>query len=83
MIGGATIISFNRWASKVCHTHTDPRGPGSYTVMTYQGNKKKLSIIGAYISVQKGNKAGDNTLYTQQKMLLEKEAIKNKQYGNP
>lgn len=79
LIGGAAIISFNHWASKVCHTQHDPRGHGTFTVTTYQGkNGKKLSIIGAYISVIKGSAAGDNTLYHQQITLMEKQAIKDK-----
>jgi hypothetical protein len=84
LTGGAAILSLNHWASKVCNTSTDPRGHGSYTVTTYQGkNRKKLSIIGAYISVLKGGKAGDNTLHTQQMTLLERQAMQNNTIWEP
>jgi hypothetical protein len=84
LTGGAAILSFNQWASKVCNTSTDPRGHGSYTVTIYQGkNRKKLSIIGAYISVLKGGKAGDNTLHTQQMTLLERQAMHNNTIWEP
>jgi hypothetical protein len=41
LISGTAILSFNQWASKVCNTQTDPRGQGTYAVMTYQGKNGK------------------------------------------
>ncbi len=78
LIGGAAILSFDLWASKVCETRIDPRGHGTYAVTTYQGkNGRKLSVIGAYISVLKGKQVGDNTLHAQQITIMENQAIKD------
>ncbi len=44
LIGGTAILSFNQWASKVCHTQTDPRGQGTYSVTTYQGKNGKKTF---------------------------------------
>jgi hypothetical protein len=80
LIGGAAIFTLDHWASKVASTSIDPRGHGTYSVTTIQGkNGSKLSIIAAYISVQKGEAYGPNTLYAQQQTLMEQHAIKNGQ----
>ncbi len=77
LIGGAAILSLNHWASKVCSTYSNPRGHGTFTTTTYKGkNGKMLTLICAYISVQKGSYIGENTLYNQQTMLMEQQAIK-------
>lgn len=39
-------------------------------------NRKRLTIIGAYISVRKGSKFGDDTVHTQQMFIYEKEAMR-------
>jgi hypothetical protein len=78
LIGGAAILTFDHWASKVSKTYTDLHGYGTYTITTLQGcNGRCLSIIAAYISVPKGTKAGVNTFQSQQVYLMEKVALKN------
>jgi hypothetical protein len=80
LTGGVAILTFDHWASKVHKMYSDPRGHGTYTITTLQGkNGRFLSIIGAYISVIKGSKAGVNTVHSQQVFMMEKDAIKKKQ----
>lgn len=72
LTGGNAILSFDHWASKVCSTQHDPRGQGTFTITTYQGkNGKKLSLIAAYIAVQKGTNHGETSLFAQQTTLME------------
>jgi hypothetical protein len=53
--GGTAIITLKHWASKISDTYNDKRGKGTYSITTITGkNGKKLSVIGAYISVPKG-----------------------------
>jgi hypothetical protein len=79
LTGGVAILSFDHWASKVCRTYSDPRGHETYTLTTFRGkNGRFLSIIGAYISVLKGSKAGINTVHAQQIYLMEREAMAQK-----
>jgi hypothetical protein len=75
--GGAAILTFNHWASKVTDVSNDIRGHGTFTVTTIEGkNKKKLSIIAAYISVKKGSQIGVNTVHAQQTYVMEKQQLK-------
>jgi hypothetical protein len=77
LIGGAAILTFNQWASKVHHTQTDERGHGTFCVTTILGrNGRKISFICAYISVLKGTTKGENTVYAQQMTLMEQHAYK-------
>jgi hypothetical protein len=76
--GGVAIATLDHWASKVTHSMEDARGHGTYTVTTLKGrNGKHLSIIGAYISVQKGQNVGPNTVHAQQTTIMEREAMKH------
>jgi hypothetical protein len=78
LIGGAAIVTLDQWAPKVCATSADPRGQGTYTSTTYKGkNGKHLTLICAYISVEKGANIGDNTLYNQQITIMEQQAKKD------
>jgi hypothetical protein len=77
LTGGVAIISIDLWASKVVTTECDPRGHGSYVITTFRGrNGKFLSLIGAYISVNKGQNPGPNTVWAQQMTIMEQEAMK-------
>ncbi len=81
--GGVAILTLHQWASKISDSSQDKRGHGTYTTTTILGeNGKKLTIIGAYISVQKGSQAGINTVHAQQTLLMETENMKAKQ-NNP
>jgi hypothetical protein len=54
LVGGAAILTFGRWASKVSHSLADPSGYGTYTITTIQGrNNKFISLIAAYIAIKK------------------------------
>ncbi len=80
LTGGVAIITTDQWASKVHSTQQDNRSHGSFTITTLQGrNGKLLSIIAAYISVEKGKIFGPNTVHAQQLYIMEKEAHKAKQ----
>ncbi len=77
LTGGMAIVTTDQWVSKVCYTQQDPRGHGTYTITTLQGrNSRKISIIAAYISVEKGTYAGINTVHAQQKFIMEQQALK-------
>jgi hypothetical protein len=79
LTGGTAILSFNQWASKVESTQYDKRGQGSFSITTYNGkNGRKLSLIVAYIAVQKGTNHGETSLYAQQYTMMEFEAKKQK-----
>jgi hypothetical protein len=81
LTGGVAILTFDHWASKVCKTYSDPRGHGTYTTTTLQGkNGRFLTIIGAYISVLKGSKAGVNTVHSQQMYMMERTAMNQKKH---
>jgi hypothetical protein len=76
LTGGTTIITTDQWVSKVCNTQQDPRGHGSHTTTTLQGrSNREISIIAAYISVEKGTYAGINTVHAQQKIVMEQQAL--------
>lgn len=78
LTGGVAIVMTNHWTSKICGTKQDPRGHGSFTVIALQGrNGKKLSIIAAYISVEKGTSAGINTVHAQQRYMMEYQAMQD------
>jgi hypothetical protein len=67
IVGGAAILTFGLLASKVINAFPDPCGFGSFTVTTIQGKgNKHISIISAYIAVQKGSDIGIDSLYAQQ-----------------
>ena len=84
LIGGAAIITTDLWVSKVNETIQDPRGHSTYTKTTYRGkNGRKLTIIGAYISVSKGTSAGEHTLYNQQITLMRSWQSKTALFGTP
>ncbi len=54
IVGGAAIQTFGQWASKIQQSFSDSSGFGTFTVTTIQGKgKKHLSIISAYIAIQK------------------------------
>jgi hypothetical protein len=75
--GGAAKNTLKQWASKITDTYNDKRGHGTYSITTITGkNGKKLSVIGAYISVHKGTKAGVNTVHAQQTLLMEEDNMK-------
>lgn len=77
LTGGVAILTFDHWASKITETITDSRGHGTYTITTIRGrNGKYLSLIGAYISVNKGQNIGPNTVWAQQLTLMERDALK-------
>jgi hypothetical protein len=77
LTGGVAILTFDHWATKISQTRSDPRGHGTFTVTTIRGrNGKHLSLIGAYISVNKGQHVGPNTVWNQQLTLMEREAMK-------
>jgi hypothetical protein len=79
LIGGTAILTFDHWASKVHSTQYDTRGHGTFSVTTYKGkNGRYLSLIAAYIVVQKGTMIGETSLYAQQTTLMELDAKKNK-----
>jgi hypothetical protein len=78
LTGGTAILTFDHWASRVTSTQYDARGHGTYSVTTYQGkNGRCISLIAAYIAVQKGSIIGETSVYAQQVTLMELEA-KNK-----
>ncbi len=63
LTGGVAVITFDQWASKITDTITDSRGHGTYAITTIRGhNGRYLSLIGAYISVNKGQNIGPNTV---------------------
>jgi hypothetical protein len=75
--GGVAVVTFDHWASKVSSTTSDPREHGTYAVTTIRGkNGRLLSIIGAYISVNKGTTVGPNTVHAQQMTIMEQDALK-------
>lgn len=50
LIGGAALVTFDQWVSKVCSTSVDPRRQETYTSTTYKGkNGRHLTLICAYI----------------------------------
>jgi len=72
LVGGSAIISSNIWATKVSESARDASGYGTYSVTTFKGkHNKKLSIIAAYIAVNKGSDIGIESLYAQQVILYE------------
>jgi hypothetical protein len=84
LIGGNTLLTFGIWASKVSSIDMDTSGQGVYTSTTIMGkNKKMITFITAYISVLKGNDIGVESLYAQQLMIHEKQAIRQKSTPNP
>jgi hypothetical protein len=77
LIGGSAILTFGLWASKVAYSSQDPSGHGSYTITTIQGkNNKFVSLIAAYISIQKGSEIGTESLFAQKCTIYENEMIK-------
>lgn len=77
LTGGIALLSFNHWASKVCSIQHDTRGHGTFTLTMYQGkNSHKLSLVVAYIAVQKGSNLRETYLYAQQMTLMEIDAKK-------
>jgi len=77
LIGGAAILSFGLWASKVSHSFSDESGHGSFAVTTIQGKgNKHISLIAAYISVQKGLEIGTESVYAQQQTIYERDMLK-------
>jgi hypothetical protein len=77
-------MTFDHWATKISRTRSDPRGHGTYAVTTIRGrNGKHLSIIGAYISVNKGQNIGPNTVWNQQMTLMEREAMTTRKTLSP
>jgi hypothetical protein len=78
LVGGAAILTFNQWASKVTQTKNDPRGHGTHTITSIKGRKKRrYQLLELTFQSKKGSKAGDNNLYHQQTYLMERDAIKN------
>jgi hypothetical protein len=70
LVGGSAIFAFDKWASKVSNTMQDTSGYGTYTITSIQGkNGKIVSIIAAYIAVNKGSNHGIDSLYAQQQTL--------------
>jgi hypothetical protein len=79
IVGGAAILTFGLWASKVINSFPDPCGFGSFTVTTIQGKgNKHISIISAYIAVQKGSDIGFDSLCAQQFFLYECNWLRSK-----
>lgn len=77
LVGGAAILTFNQWASKVTQTKNDPRGHGTHTIKSIKGRKKRrYQLLELTFQSKKGSKAGDNNLYHQQTYLMERDAIK-------
>jgi hypothetical protein len=72
MSGGAAVLMFNQWASRISQSSSDPRGQGSYT-------KKKLTIICACIAVQKGTEKGEISVFQQQLFSREQSFLADKQ----
>jgi len=63
---GAAILSFGLWSSKVSSLFHDTSGYGIFSVTTLQGRTNKhLSLVSAYIAVQKGSDIGSESLYAQ------------------
>ncbi len=74
LIGGALILSLDHWATRVVSSNGDNRGHGSFTMTTYSGRRNKsLTIICAYIAVQKGSDLGETSFYSQQTLLMEQQ----------
>jgi hypothetical protein len=78
LIGDTAILTFGLWTSKVSQFSLDSSGNGSFTTTTIQGKgNKSLTIISAYIAVQKGSNIGVDSVYAQQVTLHEKQACKD------
>lgn len=76
---GTAILSFGLWSSKVSSLFHDTSGYGVFSVTTLQGRTNKhLSLVSAYITVQKGSDIGSESLYAQQVLIYEKQCIKNR-----
>lgn len=83
LTGGALVMSINHWATRVVVGRSDTRGHGSFTMTTYSGKgNKQLTIICAYIAVQKGTDLGETSFYGQQTLIMEQQwkAKKNTPY---
>jgi hypothetical protein len=77
--GGSAVLSFDHWATRANKTHYVPRGHGTYTVTTYNGRHGyKITIICAYIAVQKGLELGETSVYSQQCFIMEQKQIREK-----
>jgi hypothetical protein len=67
LVGGAGILTFGHWVSKVSGSSNDTSGNGTYKIMTIQGKGNKfISFLAAYIAVKKGSDIGVESLYAQQ-----------------
>jgi hypothetical protein len=76
LTGGAAILTFCLWSSKVSNTFHDESRFGSYTVTTIQGKGKKyVSFVAAYIAVNKGSDIGTESLYAQQMTIHEQNTL--------
>jgi hypothetical protein len=76
IVGGAAILSFSLWASKVSQSWSDPSGMGTFTKTTISGKQnRKISFISAYIAVMKGLDVGIDSMYAQQTTLYERNAL--------
>jgi len=74
LVGGAAILTFGLWASKVSQSTQDESGNGTFTIASIQGRRNKtISFISAYIAVQKGAKIGIDSVYTQQVPCMKRE----------
>jgi len=59
LVGGAAIMTFGLWASKVSKSSSDSSGYGSFTTTNIQGKgMTHISFILALIAVQKGSDIG-------------------------
>jgi hypothetical protein len=79
LVGGTAILTLGLWASKVTHSSQDDSGFRSFSIATIQGRFNKcLSLVSAYISVQKGSDVGVDSLYAQQVTIHEKRYLPTK-----
>ncbi len=76
-MGGAAILMFGLWSSKISHHSQDLSGNGTYTITSIQSKgKKTISFILAYIAVSKGTNIGIESVYAQQVTIYEKLTLK-------
>jgi hypothetical protein len=78
-VGGSAIITSGIWASKVSHRFQDTSGHGFFLVTTLQEkHNKKLSLVSAYIAVEKGTGFGLESLHAQQVTIYERHCQKTR-----
>jgi len=79
LVGGAALLTFGLWSSKVSQHSHDLSGYGTYTITSIQGTgQKTISFISAYIAVSKGTNISTESVYAQPVSIYEKVSLKKK-----